>query len=309
MPLYYLLYPLSLLPVGVGYFLTDIFVYPILYYVARYRRKMVRKNLKDCFPGKPDEEISRIERSYYHFLCDYFVETLHLISMSEKEMRSRVKFSGLEMIDQSIAQGRSVAVYLGHYCNWEWMASYPMSLGKGNTAECLQIYHPLENKRSDALFLRIRQKFGSKCITMADTLRYLVRAGQQGRQTITGFIADQVPIWEAIHHWMPFLNHEDTPVITGVEKIAKRLGMDIYYLDCDRPRRGHYTATLKRIAQAPYQMPDYEVTEQYIRMMEATIMRRPELWLWSHNRWKRTKEEYAKRFDLNTGKKLPHPNL
>lgn len=307
--LYYILYPLSLIPLRVGYLLGDLLIFPILFHVVRYRRKMVRKNLKDSFPEKSSEELATIERSYFHFLCDYFVETIHQISMSREEMLKRVKFSGLGMIDSSVAEGHSVAVYLGHYCNWEWMASYPMSLGADNNAECLQIYHPLENKKSDEFFLRIREKFGSKCIKMADTLRYLAKAEQQDKRTLTGFIADQVPIWESIHHWMPFLNHEDTPVITGVEKIAKRLKMDIYYLDCDRPKRGYYTAVLKRIAQMPYDIADFEVTEEYIRMMETTIRRRPELWLWSHNRWKRTKEEYYKRFDKETGRKLKNPQL
>ena len=122
---------------------------------------------------------------------------------------------------------------------------------------------------------------------------------------VMGFIADQVPIWEAIHHWMTFLGHKDTPVLTGAEKIAKKLGMDVYYLDCDRPKRGYYTGTLRLITHEPETFNDYDITERYIGMMEETIIRRPEFWLWSHNRWKRTKEEYEKRFDPVTGKKRP----
>lgn len=303
--LYYLLYLLSLIPLRVSYFFVDVIIYPLLYHVIRYRRRIVHKNLVDCFPEKTEKEIQRIERDFYHFMCDCFVETIYTMSMSEEEMRKRVTCTNVELVKEKLMQGHSVAVYLGHYCNWEWMSSYPLWLGEDNPAECLQISHPLENKGANKVFFGIREKFGAKCITMADTLRYLVRASQSGKQTITGFVADQVPTWESIHHWMPFLNHEETPVLTGVEKIAKRLKMDVYYLDCDRIKRGYYSANVVKIAEVPYDMPDYEITEKYIRLVEATIRRKPELWLWSHNRWKRTKEEYAKRFDLETGKKKP----
>lgn len=304
-----LIYILSLIPLKVGYLITDIIIFPLLYHLIGYRKKLVRKNLRESFPEKSEQELRDIERGFYHFLCDYFVETIHLASMSRDEMLMRMRFEGLEAIDHSIAQGRSVAVYLGHYCNWEWMSSYPMSLAKDNNADCLQIYHPLQNAAADEWFLGIRQRFGAKCVKMAETLRYLVKAKKDNKPTITGFIADQVPIWESIHHWMTFLNHEETPVLTGAEKIAKKLDMNVYYLDCERIKRGYYKCTLRLITQSPQDYNDFDITEKYFSLMEATIRRQPQFWLWSHNRWKRTKEEYAKRFDINTGKKKSHPDL
>ena len=96
-----------------------------LYYVVRYRRKIVRKNLEGSFPEKTPEEIVRIEKKFYRFFCDCVVENLKLFSMSQKQVMRRMTFSGADdMVADLAATGKNFCfIYLGHYCNWEWIAS------------------------------------------------------------------------------------------------------------------------------------------------------------------------------------------
>ena len=47
---------LSRMPLNVHYFFADGLIYPLMYYVVRYRRKMVRKNLRLSFPEKSEGE-------------------------------------------------------------------------------------------------------------------------------------------------------------------------------------------------------------------------------------------------------------
>ena len=168
-------------------------------------------------------------------------------------------------------------------------------------ALCGQIYHPLENKDFDQLFLRLRQRMGAVCISMADTLRKILEFKKEGQLSVIGYISDQKPNWFNIHHWVDFLHH-DTPVLTGAERIARKFNHATFYLDVRRIRRGYYEAEFKLITREPQQLEEYQLTDIYYQLLEKSIQRAPAYWLWSHNRWSRTREEFNERFEVVDGK-------
>lgn len=300
--LYYLTYAtlwlLSLLPLRALYVLSDL-IYLLVYHVAGYRKRLVRRHLADSFPEKSEAERRRIERAFYRWFCDYLVETVKLLTISHSQIRRRMVFKGTEIIDEIVESGQSCALYLGHYCNWEWITSMPLWVSP--KAQCGQIYHALENADFDRIFLTLRQRMGAVCIPMAETLRRLAAYRQQKQPVVIGYISDQVPFWNNIHHWLTFLHH-DTPVLTGTERLARTAGHAVLYVDITRPRRGYYEAEIKLIARDPRQTKDYELTDAYFRMLEASIRRAPQYWLWTHNRWKRSHEEFNIRYDEQTGR-------
>ena len=303
--LYYIVlsvwYLLSLLPMKVHYFISDL-MFILLYRLIGYRKQVIRQNLQASFPEKSEEELRKIERGFYHFFCDYLVESVKLMTISTGNIRRRMVFKGTELVDELINSGQSCAIYLGHYCNWEWVTSLPLWVSP--KAQCGQIYHPIENKDFDRLFLRSRQRLGAVCIPMADTLRKIVEYKKAGQPVVIGYISDQVPYWTNIHHWVDFLHH-DTPVLTGTERIARKMDHAVFFLDVRRVRRGYYEAEIKLITREPQKMADYEITDIYYQMLEQSIRRAPEFWLWSHNRWKRTREEFNERFEVINGKVIP----
>ena len=300
--LYYLTYAVlwlfSLLPMWVHYLISD-GIYVVVYHLVGYRKKLVRKNLTDSFPEKSDTEIIEIEKAFYSWFCDYLVETIKLLTISKRNLKRRMVFKGTEVVDEIVESGQSCAVYLGHYCNWEWITSLPLWVTP--KAQCGQIYHVLENSEFDRLFLNLRQRMGAVCIPMAETLRRLAEFRQKKQPVVIGYISDQVPFWNNIHHWLDFLNH-DTPVLTGTERLARSAGHAVLYIDVERPKRGYYVATLKLIEREPKQTKDFELTDAYFKMLEASIQRAPQYWLWTHNRWKRSHEEFNIRYDEATGR-------
>lgn len=295
---YAIWYLFSLSPFRLLYIISDI-IYFFLYYIIRYRHHIIRSNLTSSFPKKTKKQIITIEKEFYAFLCDYIVETVKLLTINEKELKKRMIFKGLKEIENIINDGQSCAIYLGHYCNWEWITSLPLNI-KSN-AVCGQIYHPLENKDFDRLFLSIRERMGAISIPMAETLRKLVEFKHKNKNSIIGYISDQVPFWNNIHYWTNFLNH-DTPALTGTERIAKSANQAVLYADLSRPKRGYYKCEFKLITRDPKSFNDYELTEIYFRKLEETINRAPQYWLWSHNRWKRSHEEFNIRYNQETGR-------
>ena len=300
--LYYITYTIgyltSLLPFWVLYLLSD-FIFIIIYYIVKYRRPLVKKHLKESFPEKNDKELRHIEFSFYRWFCDYLVESIKLLSISEKQMKRRMVFKGIDIVEQIFKEGQSCALYLGHYCNWEWVTSMPLWIKQD--VLCGQIYHVLENPDFDRFFLNLRQRWGAVCIPMAETLRRIIKYKQENKQVIIGYISDQVPFWNNIHHWLPFLNH-DTPVLTGTERLAQQTNHAVLYLDICRPKRGYYVAEIKLITREPKKMADFAITDSYFRLLEDSIRRAPAFWLWTHNRWKRTHEEFNLRYDEATGR-------
>lgn len=303
--LYYIVfavwYVFSLLPLRILYVLSDLLFW-LLYAVVGYRKAVIRKNLKESFPEKSEEELRKVERGFYRFFCDYLVETIKMMTISKENIRRRLTFKGTELVDEIVESGQSCAVYLGHLGNWEWVTSLPLWVTP--KAQCGQIYHPLENKEFDRLFLYSRQRLGAKCIAMQDTLREILKYRKENQPVVIGYISDQVPFWTNIHHWVDFLHH-DTPVLTGTERIARKVNHAVFFLDVHRVRRGYYEAEFKLITREPQKMDEFEITDIYFKLLEESIRRAPEFWLWSHNRWKRTREEFNERFDVVNGKVIP----
>lgn len=294
-PLFALLYPFSLLPLRIHYFLSDTVIYPLVYYVFKYRVGLVRRQLADSFPEKDKKELLDIEKRFFHFFSDYLVETIKLMTMSRKELLRRVEWVGTERMQEEIdaLDHRIGFICVGHFGNWEWLSSLGLYMKDDFHFE--QVYHPLRNKAVDELFLRMRKRGGGNCISMKDTFRYLLSQFRGGRKMIVGMIADQSPKWEAMHQWCDFLQHK-TSFFIGTETISKKLGRSsLYYLNFSRPRRGYYRAELKLITHTPEQYPNYELTTLYASMLEQDIRQNPHLWLWTHNRWKRTWEEWNRR--------------
>ena len=296
---YPIFYVLSLLPFRVLYGISDFF-YLIMYHIVGYRKKVVRKNLSSSFPEKTSQELKEIEHGFYHWLCDYFVETLKLLTVSDETLLKHIEFRNAEQIEEYYDKGQTCAAILGHYCNWELLSATGLAFKRHKEAVCGLIYHPLRSKIFDMLFKDIRQSKGGVCIPKQEILRYLVRYKREKRMWLFGYISDQSPKYLNIHCWLPFLNH-DTPVFTGGEKIMKKMNDAVFYVDMHRPERGKYICTFRLITDKPAEMQENEITKIFFEMLENTIKRDPKLYLWTHDRWKRNHEHFDKYYGMDNG--------
>lgn len=285
---------LALLPSGVLYTIGDGLRF-MLERVMKYRRKIIRQNLRNSFPEKPEAELRQIEHDFYCQLADNFVETIKLLHISDREVDERIEVIGGEMVDRLSAEGHPVILYLGHYANWEFV---PSIVRHFNIKICAQVYKPLRNKAFDRLMLKVRSRFNPVSIPQAKVFRQLVSWYRDGKPFICGFIADHRSNGHVSHHETTFLN-QPTQFNPGGEEIGKRINAAYLYLDVTKPSRGHYRLEFKPIE--PEDMTeDSPYTRQYLRMLEQTIRRRPGLWLWSHRRWKWNKYNLTNKSDTNT---------
>lgn len=278
---------MALMPFSVLYLFSD-FLFLVVYYLVRYRRKMVRMNLMNAFPDKSVTEIVVYEKEFYHHLCDYFVETVKTLRMSEEEVKKRMHFVNPELLNQLVKDGHSCIMCLGHYANWEWVTSIVFHLLPGVDAGL--VYKELHSNAFDRLFKEVRSRFGAYPIEKRTVFRKLVRRKNEGDTIVVGFLTDQRPPVVSDKYWTTFMN-QDTPVQTGMEKIARSLSMSVVYADVEKVKRGYYRVHFVTITPDATTDPEHVVTEKYIRSLEKTVMRSPGYYLWSHNLWKFKKEE------------------
>ncbi|WP_143308261.1 lysophospholipid acyltransferase family protein [Chitinophaga vietnamensis] len=288
--MYYLLlalcYGISLLPFPLLYFLSDC-CYVLVYHVFGYRKKVVFANLVQAFPDKSPEEIKAIAKKYYRNLTDMMVETIKLLTISEKQLGKRFH-ADITVLHELYAKGKSCQMHLGHNFNWEWANLYCM---QRVNYPFLVVYMPLSSKPADRLFRHFREKFGSTLIAandMANSMKPWI-----DKQYLIALVADQNPGNPRSCLWYPFLN-KMTPFYKGPEMAAKRNNIPVVFVDIRKVKRGYYHAELKLMFEDPQQAPAGEITETFVKYLEKNIREQPEVWVWSHRRWKHKYEDWVK---------------
>lgn len=279
---YIFIWLVAWLPLRVLYVFSDFF-YLIIYYIVGYRKKVARKNIEKSFPEKSKKELRRIERRFFRYFCDLFIETFYEMHMSKKEVLRRMDLGDVDLILEQYAKGKSIMLMSAHYGNWEWATAFALKLPED--MQIYNVYKRLNNKKFDNFMLEIRSKFNAQSVEIHNLLRTMVNLRKEGRVSVFGMISDQSPWVGNINHWNTFLN-QDTPVITGTEQLAKKFDYPVFYIHIHRVKRGYYKFEYIPVSLEPTLTSEFEISNKYMEILEQKIKAVPEYWLWTHNRWK-----------------------
>lgn len=283
----FVLSTLSLLPLRALYALMNGVLYPLMYYVIRYRRRVVERNIAASFPDKTDAERKQMQKEFYHYFCDLLAEIIYAWRISDKEIRERVTIINQDEVEEAVLKAGGGFVMLGHYGCWEWIADYARRFHSPEVLNHI-IYRRLKSKSADEAMRELRRKRGGEPLEMHSMVRQLVRNRQDGHAHIYAMLSDQKPSRNDLDCCVPFLN-QLTPFITGTDHLARRTGFPVYYIDIESPKRGYYVIKGVLITDNPSATPEGYITREYARLLEENILRQPHLWLWSHNRFKYSK--------------------
>jgi KDO2-lipid IV(A) lauroyltransferase len=285
--LYSILYLFSLLPMRVLYMISD-FIYFLLYYVFGYRKEVVMNNLRIAFPEKSEAERIKIAKKFYLNFVDAFIEVVKLISANDAYLQKRFTCDATAL-DGIYKTGKSCQLHLGHTFNWEWGQLILTSLTR---YQILVVYMPISNKFFEKLFYKLRTRNGNVFLPATNMRNSM--APYLGRQYLLGLVADQNPGGPEYAYWLNFFGRP-TAFVTGPENGARAGQLPVTFAYIEKPRRGYYHATVSIGAEDASALPEGELTRRYVRYLEAVIRRNPDMYLWTHKRWKHAwKEQYAK---------------
>ena len=272
------------MPYWFKYYVVENLIFVLLRYCLRYRMKVVKTNLRNSFPEKDERELAVIRRRFYRTLAEIFVDTINLAGLTPEKGRSLLTVKGLEEQKERVG-GRDWIAMTAHFGCWEYCSFWGLY---DPTQIVVAVYHPLRSRIVEAFYQRLRNGDYATTVAMKESLRFFLRnraGGIGGRNLVMGLIADQNPPRRPDSRWFRFLN-QDTIFFDGGEKLALRCQLPVYFVKMERLRRGRYEMSFELIYDGKEEVAEYEITQRYVRMLEAEIRRRPELWMWSHRRWK-----------------------
>jgi KDO2-lipid IV(A) lauroyltransferase len=272
---------LSRIPFPVLYLVSD-FLFVVSYYVIGYRRKLVRKQLKNAFPEKSQSELSTIEKQFYKNLCDYAVEMLKLLTISKEELAKRMVFPNKEVLDQFADKNESTIVLASHQFNWEWLVAASAFTLK---APVDFVYQPVNSNFFDQLSLVSRTRFGNYPIKRDEVAREIIKRKHILRHIAT--VADQYPGYRHDKKYTTMFLNQETVFFLGTNQLATMTQYPCVYYKVKKLKRGYYEAIAEVMAMPPYDKEGFTVIENYARAVERVIKADPAGWLWSHNRWKK----------------------
>ncbi|HAO14227.1 MAG TPA: lipid A biosynthesis acyltransferase [Tenacibaculum sp.] len=282
----------SLLPMRVLYWISD-FIFILVYYLIRYRKNVVRENLKLSFPDKKAEEIERLTKKFFRHFIDVMMESVKTFSISKKEMLKRFSYKNPELVNSIINEGNNIVLVGAHLANWEWSVSLPLVLD----INIYGTYSKLANPYFDKRIKKNRTKFGLIAVKTSRTIKNIHENYHKKVQSMYLLLSDQSPMLHKTHYWRNFF-HTKVPVHTGAEIIAKKYNFSVVNYTTKKIRRGYYETEFSLITNTPKDFENYQLTDRYFEIVEKSVAEQPECYLWTHKRYKH-KDKYNDWLKLN----------
>lgn len=280
-----LVYPfiflISKLPLRLLYLFSDL-AYYVVYYIIGYRKEVVKKNLKLSFPHKSAKELLTIEKKSYRHFTDIFIEMLKGFGLSKKEITKRYLYKNPEVLTELEKLNKSVILLGSHHGNWEWL----FNVNAHTSLKCYGAYKKVKNPYFDRYVKTNRGRFGCSIVQTKETIPEIIKNYRKGIPSIYGLLSDQSPHITKTHYWAPFFK-QIVPIHTGAEMLAKRFNFPVIYMHVEMPKRGYYEVTFEILATEHLKEQEgYPLTDIYLKKLEQDISKKPEIYFWTHNRFK-----------------------
>lgn len=270
----------SRLPLGVLYLVSD-FIFFVIYRLVGYRRKVVGENLRNSFPNKTENEIKQIEKKFYRNFSDYIVETFKSFTITGTELRVRVQHLNQDIFVEAKRENKNVILLAGHIFNWEWYNALTLTIPQEYS---FPVYRKVQSGFWEEKIKGLRNRFGNDALEAKEVIRHIFRNPNDGN-SVYMFIADQTPHFSEVTYGLKFLNQR-TPAFVGYDKLSTRMDIAFVFCEMKKVKRGYYQINYYRIYPEDEKFQEHEVVQKFHHLLENTIQKRPDNYLWSHRRWK-----------------------
>jgi KDO2-lipid IV(A) lauroyltransferase len=247
----------------------------------RRHPRVARYNLETVMPELgPDERQRLIGRCFRHFGAE-LVDTVSLGRFDPTGICKRLTLEGWEHLEAAEGYGRGTLVVSAHLGNWE-LVGYALALYKGPTHV---VARPTRNPLVERDLRRFRERFGNRTIYKRGAARRMLSALRRGERV--AYVIDQrVHPNEGIE--TPFLGRPSfsSPLLA---RLSLRTGAPVVPMFAypEPPDRFDVVVHPPILPDESGDDPVREMTVRYLRVVEEAIRRRPEMWLWMHERWRK----------------------
>ncbi len=282
--LFYLCYPIilliSILPFRILYILSDV-VYFFLFYILKYRRKVIVGNIKIAFPDYSDHQVMEIAKKSTRHLSDMIFEMIKTITISQAQLQKRFLISNIDYVKNLASHKRPIFSATGHYGNFDWS----IAINYVWDMKINVVFKPVKQPQINNMLIKSRSKINSKLIPAREVKDFVTGNLSKTSTSVLYMIIDQSPKLKRPHYFTTFFN-QPTSVFMGYEELAREMNAVAVYFKIKKIKRGHYEATVINMNPNSAQTKPWELTDQFYRLLEEQIREQPEFYMWSHKRWK-----------------------
>ena len=281
---YFIIKQISKIPFWI-FDIISYFLFFLTRYVFQYRYKVIKENISKSFPDWSQKKVKKVANKYYFHLIDLIIETIKGLTIKKTKFEKHFNYTNPELLQEYYLKNKNAIIVSGHFGNWEWING----IEEISHYHSLAVYLPLKNKFWNSIMQNIRERFGAETVPMDKTFRAIVKQNQKNQKFILGLVSDQCPPRnKAI--WSRFLNR-DTAYFEGPDKISRKLDAPVFYVSIEKTKKHHYQATFQLLSDNVNNLKKHEIIHKFSQSLEKDVKKYPEMYMWSHKRWKYEKEK------------------
>ena len=241
-------------------------------------KKIIHKNIKRALPDINNENLETLTRLMWNNYGRTFAEYIFLKDFRIGKFSSNIEIKGKEILEEIKKNNQQVVFVSGHLSNFELMAMFI----EKNGINLLAIYRPLNNLFLNPFMEKIRRKYICK---------YQIKKGIGGTKNLikykkqnfsTALMIDQ-RVSEGI--LSPFFKQEAFTT-TIPAQLVKKFNIPVVPVYIERIKDITFKITIKNPIFFSKEKSVENITNELNLELEKLILKKPEQWIWSHNRWK-----------------------
>ena len=241
-------------------------------------KKIINSNIKKAIPNIDNENLEKIIKLMWNNYGRTFAEYIFIKNFRFGHLASKIYIEGEDVLNEIKKTNKQVVFISGHLSNFELMAMHIEKTG----IKLSTIYRPLNNIFLNKIMERIRQKYICK---------HQIKKGIGGIKKLlnlkknnfsTALMIDQ-RVSEGISS--NFFNHKALTT-TIPAQLVKKFNIPVVPVYIERIEGINFKIIFNKPINFSKDDTDQYITDKLNEILERMILKRPELWIWSHNRWK-----------------------
>ena len=241
-------------------------------------KQIIHSNIKKGIPDISSKNLENITKLMWNNYGRLFAEYMFIKDFRYGKLSEKIEIEGQDILDEIKKSKRQVIFVSGHFSNFELMAMYLEKTG----IKLSTIYRPLNNVFLNGIMENIREKFICK---------YQIKKGIGGLKKLislkknnfsTALMIDQ-RVSEGVLSNL-FNQKALTTSIPG--QLAKKFDIPIIPVYIERIKGLNFKIFIHDPINFSKDETVENITLKLNQILEKMILKNPEQWIWSHNRWK-----------------------
>jgi len=241
-------------------------------------KKIIYSNIKRAIPNIENKELRKISSLMWNNYGRVFAEFMFMKDFRTGKLAQNIEINGMSILEKIKSNKEQVVFISGHLSNFELMAMY---LEKSGINLCA-IYRPLNNIFLNKLMESIREKYICKNQIKKGIggLKKLIFL--KNKNLSTALMIDQ-RVSEGI--LSDFFN-EKALTTTIPAQLVKKFNIPVVPVYIERTGGLKFKISINEPVSFPQSSSVESITDDLNKILEKMIIKKPDQWIWSHNRWK-----------------------